>query len=32
MLCSVCGALRISEIVYKPNWGVSFYFPRSVFE
>ena len=32
MLCSVCGDLRISEIVDMPNWVVSFYFPRSVFE
>lgn len=32
MLCSVCGDLRISEIVDQPNWVVSFYFPRSVFE
>jgi acetamidase/formamidase len=32
MLCSVCGNLRISEIVDQPNWVVSFYFPRIVFE
>lgn len=32
MLCSACGDLRISEIVDQPNWVVSFYFPRSVFE
>jgi acetamidase/formamidase len=32
LLCSVCGDLRISEIVDIPNWTVSFYFPRSVFE
>jgi acetamidase/formamidase len=32
MLCSVCGDLRISEIVDIPNWIVSFYFPRLVFE
>ncbi len=32
MLCSVCGDLRISEIVDVPNWTVSFYFPRIVFE
>lgn len=32
MLCSVCGDLRISEIVDAPNWVVSFYFPRIVFE
>ncbi|KZL09044.1 acetamidase/formamidase family protein [Pseudovibrio sp. Ad26] len=32
MLCSTCGDLRISEIVDMPNWVVSFYFPRIVFE
>lgn len=32
MLCSVAGDLRISEIVDIPNWVVSFYFPRSVYE
>jgi len=32
MLCSVCGDLRISEIVDHPNWVVSFYFPRVVLE
>ena len=32
MLCSVCGDLRISEIVDMPNWIVSFYFPRVVLE
>ena len=32
MLCSVCGDLRISEIVDMPNWIVSFYFPRLVLE
>ncbi len=32
MLCSVCGDLRISEIVDQPNWIVSFYFPRLVFD
>lgn len=32
MLCSVCGDLRISEIVDMPNWVLSFYFPRVVFE
>ncbi|WP_088345924.1 MULTISPECIES: acetamidase/formamidase family protein [Rhodomicrobium] len=31
MLCSVCGDLRISEVVDLPNWVVSFYFPRIVF-
>jgi len=32
MLVSACGDLRISEIVDQPNWIVSFYFPRCVFE
>src|ERR1700677_761249 len=32
LLCSVCGDLRISEIVDVPNWTVSFYFPRVVFD
>jgi len=32
MLCSVCADLRISEIVDMPNWVVSLYFPRVVFE
>lgn len=32
MLCSVCGDLRISEIVDMPNWLVSFYFPKTVLE
>jgi acetamidase/formamidase len=32
MLCSVCADLRISEIVDMPNWTVSLYFPRVVFE
>ena len=32
MLVSTCGDLRISEIVDMPNWVVSFYFPRCVFE
>ncbi|MBW1721481.1 MAG: acetamidase/formamidase family protein [Deltaproteobacteria bacterium] len=31
MLSSVCGDLRISEIVDAPNWIVSFYFPKAVF-
>lgn len=31
MLCSVCGDLPISEIVDRPNWVVSLYFPRGVF-
>ena len=32
MLCSVCADLRISELVNKPNWVVSLYFPRMVLE
>jgi acetamidase/formamidase len=32
MLCSVCGDLRVSEIVDMPNWVVSFYFPRLVLD
>ena len=32
MLCSVCGDLRISEIVDAPNWVVSFYFPHIIFD
>lgn len=32
MLCSICGDLRISEIVDLPNWVVTFYFPRIVLE
>jgi acetamidase/formamidase len=32
MLISVCGDLRISEIVDQPNWVVSMYFPRVVLE
>ena len=32
MLCSVCGDLRISEIVDMPNWTVSFYFPKVVLD
>ena len=32
MLCSVCADLRISEIVDRPNWVVSCYLPRIVFE
>ena len=31
MFCSVCADLRISEIVDMPNWVVSCYFPKSVF-
>ncbi len=32
MLCSVCADLRISEIVDLPNWVVSCYLPRVVFD
>lgn len=32
MLCSVCADLRISEIVDAPNWVVSCYFPKAVFD
>ena len=32
MLCSVCADLRISEIVDRPNWVVSCYLPRIVFD
>lgn len=32
MLCSVCADLRISEIVDRPNWVVSLYMPRIVFD
>ena len=32
MLCSVCADLRISELVNKPNWVVSLYFPRMVLD
>lgn len=32
MLCSVCADLRISEIVNEPNFVVSCYFPRIIFE
>jgi len=32
MLCSVCGDLKISDIVDMPNWVVSFYFPYVVFD
>ena len=31
MFCSVCADLRISEIVDMPNWIVSCYFPKYVF-
>ena len=32
MLCSACADLRVSEVVDIPNWVVSLYFPRIVFE
>ena len=32
MLCSVCADLRISEIVDQPNWVISLYFPKIVFD
>ena len=32
LLSSVCADLRISEIVDQPNWVVSFYFPKVVFD
>jgi acetamidase/formamidase len=32
LLSSVCGDLRISEVVDVPNWIVSFYLPRAVFD
>ena len=32
VLCSVCADLRISEVVDRPNWIVSLYFPRCVFD
>ena len=32
ILCSVCADLRISEVVDQPNWVVSFYFPKVVFD
>lgn len=32
MLCSVCADMRISEVVDRPNWVVSCYFPRLVLE
>jgi acetamidase/formamidase len=32
ILCSVAADLRISEIVDMPNWVVSLYFPKIVFE
>ena len=32
LLCSVCADLRISEIVDRPNWVVSLYLPKVVFD
>jgi acetamidase/formamidase len=32
MLCSVCGDLRICDIVDMPNWAVSLHFPRAMSE
>jgi acetamidase/formamidase len=32
MLCSVCGDLRIGEIVDQPNFIVAMYFPKIIFE
>ncbi len=32
MLCSVCADLKISEIVDRPNWVASLYFPRMVLD
>ena len=32
LLCSVCADLRVSEVVDQPNWVVSFYFPKVVFD
>jgi acetamidase/formamidase len=32
LLCSVCADLHLSEVVDRPNWVVSLYFPRIVFE
>jgi acetamidase/formamidase len=32
MLCSVCAEMRISELVDRPNWVVSCYLPRLVFD
>lgn len=31
MLCSVCADIRVSEVVNRPNWVISCYFPRIVF-
>lgn len=32
MLMSVCGDLRVTEIVDEPNWVMCFYFPMTVFD
>ncbi len=32
LLCSVCADLRISELVDRPNWIVSLYFPLQVLD
>jgi acetamidase/formamidase len=32
MLCSTCGDLRLSEVVDRPNWVVSMYLPRILFD
>lgn len=32
ILCSVAGDLKISEVVDKPNWIVTFYMPLSIFD
>ena len=32
LLCSVCADMRLSQVVDEPNWIVSCYFPRIVFE
>ena len=32
LLCSVCADLRISEIVDRPDWIVSLYLPRVIFD
>jgi acetamidase/formamidase len=32
VLCSVCADLRVSQIVDRPNWLVSLYFPRKLFD
>ena len=32
LLCSVCADMRLSQVVDEPNWIVSCYFPRIVFD